>query len=346
MKFWPFGTESRAEEAVDGFTNQAVERAESMARGLDTAVKASETAVVEFGIGLYGRAFAAARVNPVIPALTPELLSSMARRLLLRGNAVFGLDVDRNGVLTLGGAATYDLTGGASPESWVYHLDYPGPSRFEKARLPSASVIHVRIGASESEPWRGISPLESAGYSSKAIANLELRLSQESGSRVGYLFAIPSGSDTSGLQQDLSRMAGGVGLIETTADGFGQGPQSAPKKDWELQRFGASIPQSNIMARGETAAHLLAALGVPAGMLGNSDGTHLRESYRQWLTSGVLPMARLVEAELTAKLERTITLDFSTLAAADIASRARAFGVLASNGIEVEEAKRLAGLSE
>lgn len=342
MKFWPFRTEDRAQ---DGYTNQRESEIVGQAYG-NAESSAAQVAVVEFGLNLYSRAFAAARVKPSLAALSPETLAGMARRLLLSGNAVYGVQVDQFGNLALRTAATWDITGGASPETWRYHLDYPGPSRFEKARLPSASVIHVRVNASDSTPWNGVSPLKAAGLSSKAIAMLERRLSEESGSRTGYLFVVPDGADTDQLKADLGILAGGIGLIETTQSGYGQGREYAPKRDWELVRFGANIPSGNLEARRDVAAHILSALGVPSGMLGNSDGTHLRESYRQWLTSGVLPMARLIESELTLKLECEISLDFSTLAAADIASRARAFGVLASNGIDPEEAKQLAGLSE
>ena len=80
MKFWPFKTEDRAQ---DGYTNQRESEIVGQAYG-NAQTDAAQVAVVEFGLNLYGRAFAAARVKPSIAALSPELLSGIARRLLLK----------------------------------------------------------------------------------------------------------------------------------------------------------------------------------------------------------------------------------------------------------------------
>ena len=63
-----------------------------------------------------------------------------------------------------------------------------------------------------------------------------------------------------------------------------------------------------------------------------------------FLHSTVQPLARLVEVELAAKLEMEVTLSFSGLGAGDITGRARALAQMVSAGIELPEARRLAGL--
>ena len=52
----------------------------------------------------------------------------------------------------------------------------------------------------------------------------------------------------------------------------------------------------------------------------------------------------MVAAELTAKLDTPIKLDWEELRASDIAGRARAFGVMVSNGMEPGRAAGLSGL--
>ena len=81
---------------------------------------------------------------------------------------------------------------------------------------------------------------------------------------------------------------------------------------------------------------------------GGADATGLREGLRQLYHVTLQPVARIVEAELARVLEVDVALDLSALAAADVQGRARAFRALVGgsnqNGIEVAEARRLAGL--
>lgn len=60
--------------------------------------------------------------------------------------------------------------------------------------------------------------------------------------------------------------------------------------------------------------------------------------------STISPMARIVEAELSEKLEAPIGLGFESLYAADLAGRARAFQSLVGGGMEVDRAAALSGL--
>ncbi len=72
----------------------------------------------------------------------------------------------------------------------------------------------------------------------------------------------------------------------------------------------------------------------------------LRESWRQFLFGSVAPMARLIAAELSAKLETEVSLEFGELRASDLTGRARAFGTLRQNGVSIESAARICGLDE
>ena len=58
----------------------------------------------------------------------------------------------------------------------------------------------------------------------------------------------------------------------------------------------------------------------------------------------VEPLACLLAAELSAKLEAEIGLGFSGRFAADLAGRARAFQSMVGAGMELERAAELAGL--
>ena len=102
MKLWPFGrTEKRAAQGGSaGYTDAVVRALMAHAAGGATA-DPSATAALEAAAGSYARAFAVADVEPRTPAtraLTPALLSLMARDLIRRGEFVQMIDVDRNGV--------------------------------------------------------------------------------------------------------------------------------------------------------------------------------------------------------------------------------------------------------
>ena len=63
-------------------------------------------------------------------------------------------------------------------------------------------------------------------------------------------------------------------LVETTAEGYGEGRASAPQRDWDPRRLGANPPQSLAQIRQDTFDALLAAAGTPPGLMnGGADGT-------------------------------------------------------------------------
>lgn len=69
------------------------------------------------------------------------------------------------------------------------------------------------------------------------------------------------------------------------------------------------------------------------------------EAWRQFLHASVAPQARIIEAELSEKLETEISLSFDRLFASDVMGKARAAASLAGAGVEIDEALRMAGLS-
>ena len=75
-----------------------------------------------------------------------------------------------------------------------------------------------------------------------------------------------------------------------------------------------------------------------------ADGAALREGYRQLLTTRLQPLADIMAAELSTKMELPIKVSFPKLAAIDIVARSRAIGSLVTGGIDPQVAKLLAGL--
>ena len=88
---------------------------------------------------------------------------------------------------------------------------------------------------------------------------------------------------------------------------------------------------------------VLAATGTPPSLFLDSDGTSQREAVRRWHLGTVLPLARLLEYELSAKLESPVRLRFDNYPM-DLAGRAQALQKLVAGGVAVNEALAVSGL--
>ena len=128
------------------------------AKGNPGLVKARVGAVAAAG-GWWARAFASARLTPgiVADAFGPALRGYMGRQLILRGEAVF--IIDGAGGLSLTPAASWEVLGGADPETWVYKTAINGPSQSVVVEVPASRVLHLMYQRSSSQPWRGVGPL-------------------------------------------------------------------------------------------------------------------------------------------------------------------------------------------
>ena len=102
-------------------------------------------------------------------------------------------------------------------------------------------------------------------------------------------------------------------------------------------------PDSLGKLRSDVKADIFGVYGIPSSIHGT--GGSARESYRQFLSSTILPLAKLVVEELADKLDTpTLSLDFTELRAADISSRARAYKQLTDAGMDAAKAASVTGL--
>ena len=136
-------------------------------------------------------------------------------------------------------------------------------------------------------------------------------------------------------------------MVETTSAGWAEGRAAAPAGDWAVRRLGANPPASLVELRRDVEVSILGACGVPPGLVvSGADGTGQRESWRRFLHGSVQPVARLVEHELSEKLDAPVTLSFARLGASDISGRARAWRSLVGKDATMPDAdaRRIAGL--
>ena len=364
---WPFTkTEKRAAGGEGapggaGYTDAVVRALLQHAAGGTTA-DPSATAALEAAAGQYARAFAVADVTPATPAtraLSPAALSLMGRELIRRGEFVQMIEADREGV-RLVPVGSWDIRGRWEPSTWRYRVVLSGPSGTLTRSLPAAAVVHGRYSTDPARPWAGVSPLAWASLTGRLHAELESALADESGGTRGHLLPVPqspegdaidpdTGEPTdplSDLRRDVQNLRGRTVLTETVAAGWGEGRGAAPLADWKPQRIGASPPDSLAVLRTDSAQAVLGACGCPPGLFMAGDAAGQRESWRRFLHGSVQPLAELLAVELADKLAVPgLRLGFDALFASDLSGRARALQSLVGAGVELPDARRLAGMS-
>ena len=346
---WPFRKREPEKRESLPFTD-AVARALAAQAAGQSVGDPGAIAALEAAVALYSRAFAAVRLSPAVPALSPSCLALIARNLIRRGEDVHQVTVD-GGEVRLQPIGSWDVRGGPREASWWYRCDRFGPSGNLTELVPAASVLHARYAVDSARPWYGISPLGWARSTGTLAANLETRLGEEAGSSVGYLLPVPADGGDGGdedplaqLKADLRNLRGRHALVETTAAGWGEGRTAAPQSDYKPQRIGAHPPESLPTLRSQAAESVLSACGVPVSLVSAADGTSQREAWRRFVMGSVEPLLEIVGQEVERKLETRVTFDWSRLWAHDLAGRASSFKAMVTAGMEIERAAALSGL--
>ena len=216
--------------------------------------------------------------------------------------------------------------------------------------VPAAAVVHVRLQSDPERPWRGVAPLRSAYLSARLSASTVAALGEETaGMPRGGLLEIPvDGQDKSvdQLRADLKTLRGSLATVESQSSGWGDGSASRQRGDWRVSRIGADPPEALVQLAEFSSREIYNCLGIPIGLMSDSTpGTGQREAFRRF-ASTLLGMSKVVEAELSSKLETDVRIDFARMMSADVVGKARAAGSLVKAGVEVERALSLVGLAE
>lgn len=340
------GTEKRS------YTDLSVSAMLARAQGVKGDPR--ETAAAQTAAGILGRSLAAAKVEPDTPAsraLTPKVLYSMGRSLILEGESVWFIETDGGGAVSLRRAVSWDIAG--TVRRWIYAVDLAGPTGSERRVVPADGVVHVRLNEDPAQPWRGRSPFAEASASSRLAGAVEGTLANEAEAGSGQLIPAPIAGmdkdDLSELRKDLREAADGKPMLVPAWEDSYQSPDAkakgAAQTDWKQRKIGFQPDQWSVALREDLADSLLSAAGVPVDLAtGGATTTARRESWRQWLHGAVDPVARILADEFRAKLEPGLSLEFGRLFASDISGRARAFGSLVASGMDVERAAGLSGL--
>ena len=142
----------------------------------------------------------------------------------------------------------------------------------------------------------------------------------------------------------LAQRAGKLLAVESQM-ASADSPASAPRKDFQVARFGANPPQGLIELRERVTLDIGAACGVPRALLDpRASGQAAREAWRQFVSTSVDGLARRLEAQLLDQLGVAVRFDTAPLGGRDLLARAAAFSRLAKGGVPVADARRAAGI--
>ena len=139
-------------------------------------------------------------------------------------------------------------------------------------------------------------------------------------------------------------MATAKGKMLAVESGDLGNPRGRPQEEYTQRRFGANPPVALVQLLMEACHKVWASIGIHAALFDAGDSADLREAWRFALFGLLSPLGKLAAAELQAKLDTEIKLDWTDLRASDLTARARSFASMVNGGMAVPEAAALAGL--
>ena len=311
---------------------------------------AASSAAVECVGGLLARSLSSARVDApdwLKRALTPAYMGQVGRELIRCGEHLSMIRVGLDGVVHLEPAHSWSWRGGPYEENWRCLATYTGPNITETREVSRDGVVFVQWARLSDEPHRGRGPVSLASLAARAAAEAEKSLGDESSGPISQFLTVPDGysgddAEFAGLRDDISKARGKALLLESTQGGYGD-RGGAPARDWVASRLGPNPPESLVTLARDTFGRLCAACGASESLFADRDGTAMREAWRRFHLATVLPVAGMIEHELSARFDEPVKLHFD-MYPTDLPGRASAFQRLVAGGMSVEKAAAISGI--
>lgn len=324
-----------------GYTAQIMAARASYIAG--TSDLAELTGTVQACVSLWEGAMAGADVSGT-DYLDRHTMGLVARSLALRGEFVALIRPDM-----LVPCADWDLsTSNGTPRAYRVSISEAGGGRSETAL--AGEVLHLRIGSDPVAPWTGTAPLRRAALSANLLHELEsaLRDTFRESPMGSQVLPLPDGSadDMQAMRSAFRGRRGSTLIVE--------GASQAAAAGMYVQQGQRREDLSPDLKKTEAALHLEAAKGsvalafgvLPALLNPASAGPVIREAQRhlaQWMLE---PIARLIEAEASAKLGGAVSIDITRpLQAHDTGAKARAVLQLVNAGLSAQDALRLVDMN-
>ena len=318
------------------------------------------TAALESCATLYASALASCAVSgpaTITKALTASWRGAVASELVRHGQALYLIDADPSSGLALAPVSHWDVHGGPDVASWFYRCAMAGPSATAWRTRSAGGVLHLRWLVDPARPWAGVSPLSHAADTSSLIGWLDKRLAEEASGPVGAFLPVakyepdgdvdlddPDADPLAQLRMDIGGAKGQTLLVET-AMASADSPASAPRRDYQVVRFGANPPRDLVELREQVTRDVGAACGIPRALLDSSaSGQASREAWRQFVSTSVDGLARRIEAQLLDQLGVEVAIDSAPLGGRDLVARSTAFRRLIEGKVAIADARIASGI--
>ena len=319
------------------------------------------TAAVESAATLYASALSSCELSGpsvVTRALTADWRASVASGLVRNGQALYLIDADPSAGLALVPVSHWDVHGGPDVASWFYRCELAGPSSTAWRTRSAGAVLHLRWLTDAARPWAGVSPLQHAADTGSLAAWLDKRLSEEASGPVGSFLPVakydadpdadldadPDADPLGQLRRDIGGAKGQTLLVET-AMASADSPASAPRRDYQVVRFGANPPRDLVELREQVTRDVGSACGIPRALLDSTaSGQASREAWRQFVSTAIDGLARRLEAQILDQVGVAVSFDTAPLGGRDLLARASAFRRLKEGGLTIADARDAAGV--
>ena len=314
------------------------------------AANAAATAATEAVAGLLARTLAGAEVTAppwAMRALSPAWLAQVAREIVRTGEHLSLMGFDAGGDLVFVPSGHWYWRGPVHERDWYATVTVFGPSDSVTRTVGRDEAVFLQWSRLATEPHYGRSPGRLASLAAKAAAEVEKSLGDEAGGPIAQILTVPEGADAdsdelSGIRSQIATARGKALVMETTQGGYGD-RASAPARDWIGSRLGPNPPQGLVMLAEGVFSRLVAASGASVALFADSDGTAQREALRRWHLCTVLPVAKIVERELSERLDADIRFRFDGYAL-DLQARSASIKKLVDSGMPLKEALSIVGL--
>ena len=251
------------EERVAAATNRAADAggdADEFAVAQSAAALAGGASAIEAVTVRLSGAMTAARSS--WSALTPSVLNTIARRVMLRGEALVIPVHVKDGVFDLLHSAEWDVYGGVRKSDWVYEANVYGPSDTRRLQRRRDSVIHVMRDVDPLMPWKGSSPLNGARVTSILSSQIEKALLDDAKISPGEFLPVPNQHAAKGakIRNQMSRVRShlmfppaGSSNSNTKADNAWKTVHTGPKPDQALVTLARNVESRLVSADGRIA---------------------------------------------------------------------------------------------
>ena len=249
------------------------------------------------------------------------MLGLVGRSLATHGEFLALIEVVEGRVL-LAPASAWDVRSGSTdPRRWSYWMSLPMPDGSRDVVRPADEVLHVRIGTSVTQPWRGRSPLRTARTTGNLAGRVEAALSSEAALPTGRIIGLTSDSFENFKARSALVRKGGLSVEGRMPGTYDQQHRSEP-----VTKYGPDPSDAFADSlRSQLGRDILAAYGVPPNLFSETgDGAGAREAWRRFWLATIQPLAELLVAELRLKLDENASISLDALRAADDDQRSRA----------------------